>query len=228
MGFKRFNNGGGGGSRTRVPWPFKNGVYACSSLDVFKPCSGRNTYRAETALPCLASAKQSNARRLRPLFRRPDGLASMGRRGRATLSCKCFLIREADHVRRAIYGCDAIFKEPSIISYAQPSRPEPRSNPEHPHIQIVKELRRHVSAGELVLQIGKGAKILTEARRHRGDGGTGHKPRKKRNTRRRHPKTKVSGYVALLAMTGEDTRKGRTDSIPMRLRCLSLRLRGSA
>ena len=80
----------------------------------------------------------------------------MGHRGRATLSCKRFPMREAEHVRRAIYGFDAIFKEPSIISYAQPSRPEPRSNPEHPHIQIVKELREHASAEVAVLQIGKG------------------------------------------------------------------------
>ena len=170
MVFQRHKNGGGGGSRTRVPWSFLSGVYACSSLNVFKPCSGRNTYRAETALPCLASAKQPNARRLRPLFIRPDSLASMGHRGRATLSCKCFPMREADHVRRAIYGFDAIFKEPSIISYAQPSCPVPRSNPEHPHIQIVKELRGYASAEVVVLQTAK-EKVwkrqgsLTEARR---------------------------------------------------------------
>ncbi len=65
---------------------------------------------------------------------------------------------------------DAIFKEPSIISYAQPSRPVPRSNPEHPHIQIVKELRAYVSAEDAVLQIGKEKvwkrqETLKEARR---------------------------------------------------------------
>ena len=64
---------------------------------------------------------------------------------------------------------DAIFKEPSIISYAQPSRPVPRSNPEHPHIQIVKELREYASAGMVVLQIGKegsGGKGKVLSRRH--------------------------------------------------------------
>jgi hypothetical protein len=50
---------------------------------------------------------------------------------------------------------DAIFKEPSIISYAQPNRPVSRSNPEHPHIQIVKELRGYASAKGVVLQTGK-------------------------------------------------------------------------
>ena len=64
-------------------------------------------------------------------------------------------MREADHVRRAIYGFDAIFKEPSIISYAQPSCPVPRSNPEHPQIQIVKELREYASAEAVVLQTAK-------------------------------------------------------------------------
>ena len=84
------------------------------------------------------------------------------------LSCKRFLIREADHVRRAIYGFDAIFKEPSIISYAQPSRPVPRSNPEHPHIQIVKELRAYASAEAVVLQIGKGTAVEKARDSHGG------------------------------------------------------------
>ena len=80
---------------------------------------------------------------------------------------------------------DAIFKEPSIISYAQPSRPVPRSNPEHPHIQIVKELRAYVSAEDAVLQIGKEKvwkrqETLTAARRHREVDGTGKKPRRRR------------------------------------------------
>ena len=78
-------NGGGGGSRTRVPDGFKHGVYTLST-----PVSGLSNDGAGAPLSpilvsLLASGNVAKGMKVLPLFRRPASLAGVGLHGRRGL-----------------------------------------------------------------------------------------------------------------------------------------------